>query len=112
MQHTHCIPGTLPRVTNIKTLWWQYGKGEQINLVNIRDKSVPPRGNRTGKSSAARSPSTAILFQDLRRPKEKDKEVRDFVMLDVNPHGGGVRSSDGEDEEAEFCESLMRKIFN
>jgi len=67
-----------------------------------------------GKMSATKSPLTAILSPDSRRLKEKENEIKDFVMFIiyyVNPHEG-IRSSDDEDEEVEFCESLMQKILN
>lgn len=62
-------------------------------------------------TSVARSPSTVILSQDSRRLKEKEKEVKDFVTFDINSRRR-VRSSDSEDEEAEFYEYLMQKILN
>lgn len=62
-------------------------------------------------TSAARTPSAVILSQDSRRLKEKEKEVEDFVTFDINSHKR-ARSSDSEDEGAEFYEYLMQKILN
>jgi len=86
VQYMRCMPGILPRVANVKWLWWQCGEGAQINPVNIRDKSVPWEETERERWVPWDSCWQQVLSQDSKQPKKK--EVRGFIMLDTNLYEG------------------------